>query len=65
MNFLADVGGLFNSLFVIGKIVIDIFIEKLFYSHIMREIYQVDTRTNKSKRKSYEGNVKRQIGNQK
>jgi hypothetical protein len=47
MNLLSDVGGLFNSLFVGGQIMVSMFVEKLFFSHIMKEIYQVDNNKKK------------------
>jgi hypothetical protein len=52
MNYLSDIGGLFNSVFVGGKIIVSLFIDKLFYSHIMKEIYQVDERRTKTKKKN-------------
>jgi hypothetical protein len=39
MKFLSDIGGLFNSIFVCGKIIVYLFMSKLFYAHVMKEIY--------------------------
>jgi hypothetical protein len=47
MNFLSDIGGLFNSIYVGGKIIVFLFIDHLFLSHIMKHLFQVDTEKNK------------------
>ncbi len=45
MNYLSDIGGLFNSLFVGGKLVMMMFLEKLFYSSILNKIYYSDKKS--------------------
>lgn len=42
MGFLTDIGGVYQSIFLIGRIIVSVFIDKLFYSHIMKEMYQVN-----------------------
>lgn len=41
-DLLAQVGGLYSSIFFIGIILVGIFSERLFVSSILRKIYQID-----------------------
>lgn len=40
-EFLGDLGGLYQSLFVIGFILVTYFVERIFVSSILRQIYQI------------------------
>ena len=39
MNFLSDIGGIFNSVFLIGKVIVFLFIDSIVLSKIMKEIF--------------------------
>jgi len=39
---LSDIGGIFSTLFVVGKVIVGLYLDKLFYSKIISEIYQED-----------------------
>jgi hypothetical protein len=47
MGFLSDIGGIFNSLFVVGKIVVTLFLNKMFYSSIMNQLYHIEKKKEK------------------
>jgi hypothetical protein len=39
MTFLSDLGGLWGSLFVLGEVIVSVFIDRMFLAHLMKELY--------------------------
>ena len=63
MNFLSDLGGIFNSVFVIGKLLVSLFIDSIFFSSIMKEHFQVHNilKMNKTRKLSKKGKLNTNI----
>ena len=51
LTFLSDLGGLFGTIFIIGKIVVDVYLEDMFFSNILESVYQVDSKKQQKSKK--------------
>ena len=44
MNYLSDIGGIYNSIFLCGKFIVPLFIESTLFAYILKNSLYIDTK---------------------